>query len=150
MMQTGDTIDELITYEDASPVHVVKKTTHTNPSLQQESPPKVTEIEKTIVRFNQIVWYITGIIEALLGFRVLLKAFGANPFNGFTSFIYATSHPFALPFQGIFGISSSSGNVIEWSTLFAMLIYTLIAYGLVALSHLIKPVTKTDIQQIAT
>ena len=149
MTQSDDIVEEVTTVENAPPTQVVRKTIHTNPSVQEEPVQKVLDREKTIVRFNQVVWYVAGILEALLGFRVLLKALGANPFNGFTSFIYAVSNPFALPFQGIFGISVSGGYVIEWSTLFGMAIYGLLAYGLVELVQFMKPVTKDDVKRLA-
>ncbi|PIR88284.1 MAG: YggT family protein, partial [Candidatus Harrisonbacteria bacterium CG10_big_fil_rev_8_21_14_0_10_45_28] len=34
---------------------------------------------KPIYRGTQIVWYILGIIEVLLAFRLVFKLFGANP-----------------------------------------------------------------------
>ncbi len=104
--------------------------------------------KKAIFRAYQVIWYILGVIEVLLAFRILLKALAANPTSGFTSFIYALSDPFALPFAGIFGIvASRSGNIIEWSTFVAMLVYALIAYGIVKLIQLIKPTNPVEVEQ---
>lgn len=145
----AETIEEITTVE-RTPTQVVRKTTHLEPSLE-EPPQKVFKKRKAIFRFNQVVWYILGIVEILLGFRVLLKSLGANPFSGFTTFIYSLSDPLALPFQGIFR-TSVGGNgvyVIEWSTIFAMLVYALIAYGAVEIFQFVKPVTKTDMEHAA-
>src|SRR5438105_4083649 len=79
--------------------------------------------KKTIFRFYQIIWYVLGIIEVLLGFRVVLKAIGANAGSEFVSFIYAVSNPFAIPFLGIIRTSISGVYVVEWSTLIAMVVY---------------------------
>lgn len=87
---------------------------------------------------RRIVYYALDIIEVLLGFRFVLKAFGANTASPFVQFIYGASSPFALPFQGIFPDSSTgSAAVLEWSTLVAMVVYLLVAIGLVRLLRLI-------------
>jgi hypothetical protein len=86
---------------------------------------------KPLYRGTQIVWYILGIIEALLAFRFILKLLGANPGAGFTSFIYGTTYLFAAPFLNVFHITQALGRVIEWTTLLAMLVYWLIALGII-------------------
>jgi len=86
---------------------------------------------KPIYRGTQIVWYILGIIEALLLFRFLLRLFGANPAAGFTDLIYSLAYPFVLPFQAVFSATKVSGSVFEWTTLLAMLVYWLVALGII-------------------
>lgn len=88
---------------------------------------------KSLFRGTQIVWYILGIIEVLLVFRFLLRLLGANPAAGFTSFIYTLSYPFATPFLNVFRVTQVEGSVFEWTTLLAMIVYWLIAAGLVRL-----------------
>lgn len=82
----------------------------------------------------RIVWFIAGVVLAILAFRFVLVLLGANPANSFTNFIYTVSHPFAAPFFGVFGYSLKYGvSRIEVSTLVAMAVYALIAYGVVRL-----------------
>ena len=82
----------------------------------------------------RIVWFIAGVIIVLLAFRFVFVLLGANPSNGFANFIYTASHPFAAPFFGLFGYSLHYGvSRFELSTLVAMLVYALIAYGLARL-----------------
>jgi hypothetical protein len=88
---------------------------------------------KPLYRGTQIVWYILGILEALLAFRFILKLLGANPAAGFTNFIYSVTYPFAAPFLAVFRITKVEGNVFEWTTLLAMLVYWLIAMAIVKL-----------------
>ena len=90
---------------------------------------------KPLFRATQIVWYILGIIEVILAFRFLLKLFAANPSAGFTDLIYTISYPFAAPFLGVFQQSrlAETGSIFEWTTLLAMLVYWLVAWGLVSL-----------------
>jgi hypothetical protein len=89
-----------------------------------------SETTKPLYRGVQIVWYILGILEVLLAFRFFLKLAGANPGAGFTDFIYAFSYPFAAPFLDVFRISQVDGKVFEWTTLLAMVVYWIIAYGI--------------------
>jgi hypothetical protein len=112
-----------------------------------DSPQKTYQTKKAIFRSYQIIWYILGVIEVILAFRVILKLLGANVFSGFVSFIYAISGPFALPFSGILGTTVSSSSVFEWSTLIAMMVYFIVAYGIVALFQLIKPTNPEEVEQ---
>jgi hypothetical protein len=147
MAQSDVTQEEITTVENQSPQQVVRKTTRqVEPQARGEAPQKVYDTKKTIFRFNQVIWYILGLIEVILGFRMTLKALGANPFNGFTSLIYTISDPLALPFRGILGTSVDKGSVFEWSTLIAAIVYLCIAWGLVYLLDLIYPITPNDVE----
>lgn len=140
-------IQEEITVAE-SPQQVVRKTTRqVEPQVKGEPPQRVYETKKTIFRFNQVIWYVLGVLEVLLAFRVVLKALGANPFIGFTSFIYTITNPLVGPFQGILGISVTGNSAIEWSTLIAATVYVCVAWGLVYLLDLIYPITPKDVEQ---
>lgn len=108
---------------------------------------KVYAKKKAIFRAYQIIWYILGLIEVLLAFRFILKALGANPTSGFTSFIYALSNPFALPFRGIFPTAVAQPSVIEWSTILAGIVYLIVAYGIVQLFQLVKPTNPHEVEE---
>lgn len=70
-----------------------------------------------------------GIIEALVGLRVLLKFLGASSQAPFVSWIYDTSQPLLKPFENMFPTSRLSGNfVLEISAIFALLTYAFTAY----------------------
>lgn len=146
-MTQSNTTEEVITVENQTPEQVVRKTTkQTEPQVQGEAPQKVYEKKKTIFRFNQIIWYILGLIEILLIFRVILKALGANQYAGFTSLIYSVTAPLALPFSGILRIYTTGTSTIEWSTVIACVVYLCIAWGLVYLLDLIYPITPKDVE----
>jgi len=141
------TTQEEVTITENQPQQVVKKTTkQVEPQVKGEAPQKVYEKKKTILRFNQIIWYILGFIEVLLIFRVVLKALGANQYIGFTSLIYSITSPLALPFSGILGISATGNSIIEWSTIIAGIVYLCIAWGLVYLLEIIYPITPKDVE----
>lgn len=139
---------EVTTVSEETPTRVVKTTKQVTPSIQTEHPQKVFEKKKAIFRTHQIIWYILGVIELFLAFRMTLKALGADPSSGFTSLVYALSNPLALPFSGILGVTGTSqGNFFEWSTIIAAVVYAIIAYGVVELIQFIKPVSKEEVEQ---
>ena len=99
---------------------------------------------KPLYRGTQIVWYIVGLLEAILAFRFVLKLLGANPLAGFSSFIYGITYPFAAPFLSVFKITKVEGSVFEWTTLLAMLVYWLIAMAIVKLFVMGKTVSTPE------
>jgi hypothetical protein len=99
---------------------------------------------RPLYRGIQVVWYIFGIIVALLAIRFLLKLLGANPAAGFSSFIYDITAPLVGPFVAVFGPSRVQGSVLEWTTILAMLVYWLIAWAIVRLLVMSKPVSTLE------
>jgi hypothetical protein len=96
---------------------------------------------KAIYHGTQAIWYLVGLLEALLIFRFALKLFGANPGAGFTSFIYNISYPFVAPFINVFRVSYVEGSVFEWTTFLAMFVYYLVAIAIVRLFLMGKTVS---------
>jgi hypothetical protein len=95
-------------------------------------------------RAKQIIYFIFGVIEALLVVRFILLLLGANEASGFVRLIYGLSRPFVLPFQGIFGEPALGASVLEWASLVGVIVYALIAYGLARLAELLyAPATRT-------
>lgn len=116
------------------------------PAVKTEHPQVVYQKKKAIFRTYQIVWFILGAIEILLGFRMTLKALGANPTSGFASLIYGISEPLAMPFQGILRTNVTGGSVFEWSTLIAAVVYAIIALGIIQVMQMFKPVTPEEVE----
>jgi uncharacterized membrane protein len=107
----------------------VQKTTKTKNSRND------TEHQHNLV--GRIVWYIAGILLVLLGFRFILALLGANSSNSFANFIYKTSHPFVSPFFSLFSYKQSYGvSHFEIYTLIAMVVYAIVAWGIVKLVNL--------------
>jgi ABC-type Na+ efflux pump permease subunit len=79
-----------------------------------------------------------------MAFRFLLKLLAANPSAGFSKFIYNVSYPFVAPFLSVFHISQVEGNIFEWTTLLAMLVYLLIAWGIIKLFFMSKTVSTPE------
>ncbi len=148
MTQTQNTeVQETTSVSSPVTQQAVQRTKVTTPSVTQESPQKTYQTKKMIFRSYQVVWYILGVIEVLLAFRIVLKLLGANPLSGFANFIYAISGPFAGPFAGILETSQNSDLVLEWSTFIAMAVYAIAAYGIVEIFQLIKPTNQEEVEQ---
>jgi hypothetical protein len=75
--------------------------------------------------------------ETLKVYRLIFKLLGANPSSAFVSFIYALTGLFLNPFRGIFPSAVGEGitthSVLEPSVIIGMIVYALIAYGIVVL-----------------
>jgi ABC-type Na+ efflux pump permease subunit len=99
---------------------------------------------KPLFRGTQTVWFILSILEALLAFRFILKLTGANPEAGFTNFIYAVTWPFTAPFLAVFPKITIQNIIFEWTTLLAMLVYWLIAVGIIRLLRMSKTVSTSE------
>lgn len=85
-----------------------------------------------------ILYAVGGFIELLVGFRFLLRLFGANASSSFVNWIYSWSTPLVSPFSGIFGQHATiagpgvaATSVFDWTALIALVIYALI-FGVIA------------------
>jgi len=95
-------------------------------SVQQEP-----EREQRIFTFKvtQLIWLFLGILEALIALRIGLKLIGANPASLIVALIYGFTSLFLFPFAGMTATPTVGSMVLELSSLFAMVIYALIAWA---------------------
>jgi len=103
-----------------------------------------SEKTKPLFRGTQIVWYLLGLLEIALAFRFVLKLTAANSAAGFTAFVYALTQPFAAPFIAVFRVTVVEGSVFEWTTLLAMIVYWMVAWAILRLLVMSKPVTTPE------
>jgi len=140
-------------YETATPTpeaqtdDAFRPTAPIRPRTLEEQPAQPIPVEPvqrapvvTVAdRVSWLVWLVLGVVEAFLILRVLLKALGANPAAEFVQFVYNVSAPLVLPFQGIFPTPSTARSVLELSALVAIVVYALIAWGIVRLLAILDP-----------
>jgi hypothetical protein len=103
-----------------------------NRMSQVRTTEKEPERERRIFTFKatQLVWLLFGILEAMIALRIGLKLIGANPDSPIVTLIYGFTSLFLYPFTGLVGSPTSGNMVLEISSLFAMLIYGLIAWAI--------------------
>src|SRR4030066_2573948 len=122
---------------------IVKETVIT----QNEGPKAaVTTETKRVATSSQTVEYLIyfffGALEILLAFRLVLKLMGASMASGFVGLIYGLTGIFILPFEGIFRRGTAQGiettSVLEPSTLVAMIVYAVLAWGMIVLLRILS------------
>jgi len=106
------------------------------------------ENKQIVSKVVQLVWLFFGLLEALIGFRILLKLIAANPNNWFTSFVYQLSDVFLWPFQNIVSNPTIQNSIIEITSLIAILVYAFIGWAIVRLIWLLfyrRPTSRVTI-----
>lgn len=109
-----------------------------NTSVQRESVV-VRENVSGVVIAQRVVYYVGGVIVALLFIRLLLQLLGANQGSDFVGFIYGLTGIFVAPFYGIFGEPTFGQSHFETSALVAIVIYSLLTVGIAKLISLTRP-----------
>ncbi|MHB0915878.1 MAG: YggT family protein [Thermoleophilia bacterium] len=105
--------------------------------------------ENEIGRINGIIWLLLGVLEVIIGMRVVLKLLAANPDNGFANFIYRVARAFVWPFFGLVAEpTSTSGSVLEVGSIIAMVVYLLIAWGITRLVYLVMKPSRVRSERI--
>lgn len=116
-------------------------------TTQNEGPKAaVTTETKRIATSSQTVEYLVyfffGALEILLAFRLTLKLMGASIASAFVGLIYGVTGIFIVPFEGIFRRGFAQGvettSVLEPSTLVALIVYAILAWGIVKLLHILS------------
>lgn len=86
--------------------------------------------------------FFTAVAVFFLGLRVILRLFGADPNVPFVEWIYSSSGTLLEPFRGIFPTAIvGSDHVIDFSALFAMIVYGLVGLALMSLVGFLTPST---------
>lgn len=72
-----------------------------------------------------------GLLEMILIIRVLMKLFGANLEFTFVAWLYEVTQPLINPFLPAFPAPMVQGEfTLEFSALFALIIYAVVGYAL--------------------
>lgn len=121
---------EVTREEDLGPE--AHETRHTTVVASDDGAARGANIAK------RLVYFLLGLIETILAFRVLLTLLGANRANAFADFIYDISRPFAQPFFTLFGYDANTSEMsrLEIGTIVAMIVYAVVAWGILALIDL--------------
>lgn len=116
----------------------------TNPVVKVQSADEATSTQSA----EYSIYFVLSILETLLAFRLILKMMGASATSGFVSMIYGLSGIFIMPFEGIFrrvvaqGIETTS--VVEPSNVVAMIVYAVLAFGIVKFVQILSGEKQTE------
>jgi hypothetical protein len=109
-----------------------------NTNIRRQSVTTASKVDAGVIA-RRVIYYISGVIVTLLALRIVLLMLAANQGSAFVDFIYALSGFFAWPFYGVFNYTPTYGeSVFEISSLVAIAVYSLIAFGLAKLMTLTK------------
>ena len=125
---------------------IVKETTTTrddNPNLSAATPAKPAKNgASSFQTIEYLIYFLFGVLEILLVFRLILKLTGASLSSDFVNLIYGVTGVFILPFEGIFRRGFTQGvettAVFEPSTLVAIIVYAVLAWGIVKLIQILS------------
>ncbi len=103
-----------------------------NRMTQVTTSQREPDREQRIFTFKvtQLIWLLLGFLEALIAIRIGLRLIGANPASLIVSMIYGFTSLFLFPFSGVVNSPAAGDMVLELSSMFAMVIYALLAWGL--------------------
>jgi len=87
----------------------------------------LAEERRTLLKVSQFIWLGFGVVEGLIGLRLLLKLLAANPNNPFAMLVYAVSDLFVWPFMGLTITPAANGVVLEISSIIALFFYVLVS-----------------------
>ncbi len=91
----------------------------------------------TMNRVTKLIWLFFGVLEALIGLRIILKLIAANPANPFAQLVYGFTDLFLWPFYGLTATPAAQGMVLEISSIIAVVVYALLAWAVVRLVWLV-------------
>lgn len=115
--------------------------TPTSPSTPEPRgtyKPKKPTINTNRVVVTRAIWYLFGVIAAILALRITLLMLSANPETPFVDFVYSLSSIFVVPFYGIFDQPDYTRFYVDTSSIVAIVVYWLLAVGLAKLVNLTR------------
>lgn len=121
---------------------VIKETVVSQEGNTRSAATSVKTKTTGVETVEYVIYFILGVLEVLLSFRLVLKLAGASLVSGFVRFIYGITGIFIMPFEGIFRRGYASGvettSVLEPSTIVAMIVYAVVIWGIVTLVRLLS------------
>jgi uncharacterized protein YggT (Ycf19 family) len=85
---------------------------------------------------SRVVYFIFGVLQALLILRIILLVLIANPGNDIVALILNVTDPFVEPFRGMFSIdrvTADQGSKFDIAALVALIGWTLVEFLILAL-----------------
>jgi len=106
-------------------------------ATDQMTRAMVGEQQQGVFQATRIAYTILVLLEILLGIRFVLHLIGANPDNGFATFIYGITGVFVAPFNSLLGTPVPGGTTFEVTTLIAMAVYALLFWMIVRVIRIV-------------
>lgn len=121
---------------------IIKETVTTGDDANTVVTTPAATVATNSQTVEYLVYFMFGVLEILLAFRLVLKLTGASIVSAFVGLIYGLTGIFILPFEGIFRRGYAPGvettSVLEPSTLVAIVVYAVLAWGIVKLIRVLS------------
>lgn len=122
---------------------VIKETVTTQSDSENKVASNSAKREATSSQtVEYLVYFLFGVLEIFLAFRLVLKLMGASLSSGFVGLIYGLTGVFILPFEGVFHQATTKGlettAVLEPATIVAIIVYAVLAVGIVKLVRILS------------
>lgn len=90
---------------------------------------------------TRLIVFLFGLIELLIGLRIILLLFAARESNAIVSGIYSISQIFVAPFTGIFGIKEidAGASTLDIGAIVALIGWIVIELIVLALVRVFRP-----------
>ena len=134
----ADQIQEVkeTTTQGGVPTQTTRRVTTSDTAADERAVAANRAGDSTVER---VIYFLVGLLSAVLVIRLILSLLGANRDNGFANLIYSVSYPFVAPFFGLFGYKVQYGLArFEIETLVAIAVYALLGYGVVKLIRIFR------------
>lgn len=87
---------------------------------------------------SSLIQLFASLVEIIIGFRIILKLFGASTQAPFVRWVYQTSSPLLTPFSGMFPSPQIDGLFqIEFSAIFALIIYAFAFFLIIEIVNIV-------------
>ncbi len=116
-------IEKEVTTTSTAPAAAQVSQTSTSARVQTGSEAQDAQAD----RGNAWIWYIVGIIDLLLAFRIVFSLLGARSV-GFANLIHTVTTPLVAPFRGIFHSPQIEGAYFDTASLVAIIAYILLGW----------------------
>jgi len=127
---------EETTTQGGTPVQTTRRVTTSDTASDERAAAANRAGDSTVER---VIYFLMGLLTAVLAIRFILSLLGANRDNGFADLIYSVSYPFVAPFFGLFGYEVQYGvSRFEIETLVAVAVYALVGYGLIKIIRIAR------------
>lgn len=91
-----------------------------------------------LAKLTRLIWLGAGLVEFMIGLRIVLKLIAANPNTPFAQLTYSFTDLFLWPFVGLtITPTTGTGIVLELSSFIALVVYAIGTWGLIQLLYLV-------------
>jgi uncharacterized protein YggT (Ycf19 family) len=126
------TVRETTVVDDTTgdpPVDPYPRETSVRQTVRSTESAAVPARPEPVATAARVVYFIFGVLQALLILRIVLLLLIANPGNDVVALILNVTDPFVEPFRGMFAldrVGDSEGSVFDLAALVALIGWTLV------------------------